>query len=131
MGTEVRDGNLIGFIEAWGRGIETIQESCVQAGNPLPEYTVKPTEIMVLFQTSLPHGQQAPVSESEYDRFTVIEAYLKTHETITTASAAKLLDVQDKTAQRLLTKAEKLRLLSGDGKTKDKIYRKAVMPPRK
>ncbi len=132
-----------GFIEAWGRGIETIKESCAQAGNPLPEYTVKPTEIMVLFQTLSSPGQQVLVSESmsesvselmsrlEYDRFTIIKEYLKTHETITTASAAKLLEVQDKTAQRLLTKAEKLRILSGEGKTKDKVYRNSTMPPGK
>ncbi len=92
-----------------------------------------------MFQIALPHEHQAPVSESmselvselEYDRFTVIEEYLKTHETITPASAAKLLDVQDKTAQRLLTKAEKLRILSSDGKTKDKVYRRAAIPTRK
>ena len=109
----------------------------------MPEYTVKPTEIMVLFQTLSSPVQQVLVSESmsesvselmsrlEYDRFTIIKEYLKTHETITTASAAKLLEVQDKTAQRLLTKAEKLRILSGEGKTKDKVYRNAAMPPRK
>lgn len=26
-----------GFIEAWGRGIEKIKDSCAQAGNPMPE----------------------------------------------------------------------------------------------
>ena len=28
-----------GFIEAWGRGIEKIKDSCKEAGNPMPEYT--------------------------------------------------------------------------------------------
>ena len=64
------------------------------------------------------------MSELECARFTVVEKYLKTHETITTASAARLQGVQDKTAHRLLVKAEKLRILSGEGKTKDKVYRK-------
>lgn len=31
----------VGFIEAWGRGIEKIKDSCAQAGNPMPEYMVK------------------------------------------------------------------------------------------
>lgn len=39
-----------GFIESWGRGIEKIKESCEEAGNPMPEYTVKREEIMVKFQ---------------------------------------------------------------------------------
>lgn len=39
-----------GFIEAWGRGIEKIKDSCVQAGNPLPEYAVKKEDIMVTFK---------------------------------------------------------------------------------
>lgn len=36
-----------GFIEAWGRGIEKIKDSCKEAGNPMPEYTIKREDIMV------------------------------------------------------------------------------------
>lgn len=39
-----------GFIEAWGRGIEKIKDSCMQTGNPLPEYFVKKEDIMVIFK---------------------------------------------------------------------------------
>lgn len=39
-----------GFIEAWGRGIQKIKDSCAEAGNPMPEYTVKREDIMVMFQ---------------------------------------------------------------------------------
>ena len=39
-----------GFIEAWGRGIEKIKDSCAEAGNPIPEYMVKKEEIAVMFQ---------------------------------------------------------------------------------
>ena len=42
----------VGFIEAWGRGIEKIKESCCEAGISLPEYTVKHEDIMVLFKNS-------------------------------------------------------------------------------
>lgn len=41
-----------GFVEAWGRGIEKIKESCKQAGVPMPEYTVKHEDIMVTFRAS-------------------------------------------------------------------------------
>lgn len=40
-----------GFIEAWGRGIEKIKDSCAEAGNPMPEYMVKKEDIMVLFKS--------------------------------------------------------------------------------
>ena len=40
-----------GFIEAWGRGIQKIKDSCAEAGNPMPEYTVKREDIMVMFQS--------------------------------------------------------------------------------
>lgn len=39
-----------GFIEAWGRGIEKIKDSCAEAGNPMPEYLVKKEDIMVTFR---------------------------------------------------------------------------------
>ncbi len=40
-----------GFIEAWGRGIEKIKDSCVEARNPMPEYVVKKEDIMVTFKS--------------------------------------------------------------------------------
>lgn len=40
-----------GFIEAWGRGIEKIKVSCLEAGNPMPEYTIKQEEITVMFKS--------------------------------------------------------------------------------
>lgn len=42
-----------GFIEAWGRGIEKIKDSCKEAGNPMPEYTIKREDIMVMFKSLL------------------------------------------------------------------------------
>ena len=39
-----------GFIEAWGRGIQKIKDSCASAGNDLPEYRVKKEDIMVVFR---------------------------------------------------------------------------------
>lgn len=39
-----------GFIEAWGRGIEKIKDSCAEVGNPMPKYTVKKEDIMVEFK---------------------------------------------------------------------------------
>ena len=39
-----------GFIEAWGRGIQKIKDSCIMAGINIPEYNVKKEDIMVTFR---------------------------------------------------------------------------------
>lgn len=38
-----------GYIEAWGRGIQKIRESCKENGNKMAEYQVNSSEIMVVF----------------------------------------------------------------------------------
>jgi ATP-dependent DNA helicase RecG len=43
-----------GFIEARGRGIGKICDACADYGVPLPEYRVKPYEVMVMFQGRAP-----------------------------------------------------------------------------
>ena len=48
-----------GFIEAWGRGIEKIKDSCKEAGNPMPEYTIKREDIMVMFKSLVSSTAQA------------------------------------------------------------------------
>lgn len=40
-----------GIIEAWGRGIEKIKDSCAEVGNPMPQYVVKKEDIMVTFKS--------------------------------------------------------------------------------
>ena len=40
---------LAGFIESWGRGIEKICAACKNANVPVPEYTVNPGDIMIMF----------------------------------------------------------------------------------
>ena len=47
-----------GFIEAWGRGIEKIKISCLDAGNPLPEYNIKHEEITIMFKSLDSNKQQ-------------------------------------------------------------------------
>ena len=55
-----------GFIEAWGRGIEKIKSSCKEAGNPMPEYTVKREDIMVMFKSLVSNTNQA-VNQANQD----------------------------------------------------------------
>ena len=48
--------------------------------------------------------------------------YLDASKEINSSIVAKLLDVEVKTASRLLSKAEKLDILKSTGKTKNKVY---------
>jgi predicted HTH transcriptional regulator len=50
-----------GYIEAWGRGIEKIKDSCMENGNDMAEYQLRPSEIMVVFHGlhETPHDHQA------------------------------------------------------------------------
>jgi len=42
-----------GQIEAWGRGIEKISESCKSWGKPVPFYQIRPNEVMIGFNTEV------------------------------------------------------------------------------
>jgi ATP-dependent DNA helicase RecG len=51
-----------GYIEAWGRGIEKIKESCMENGNDMAEYQVRPSEVMVVF-----HGLHEETHDNTQD----------------------------------------------------------------
>lgn len=63
------------------------------------------------------------MSNKEKERFKLIVEYLQKNESITKTVTAKLLDVEDKTAQRLLTKAVELELLITEGEFKSTVYK--------
>ena len=62
------------------------------------------------------------MSELERTRMQMILSYLDVNKEINSSTAAKLLEVEIKTASRLLSKAEKLDVLKSVGKTKNKVY---------
>ena len=66
------------------------------------------------------------MSELESERLYRLLTYMeqiKGFNEITSARAAKILNIQPKTAARLLSKAEKNNIFESEGKTKNKIYR--------
>jgi len=65
-----------GFIEAWGRGIEKIKDNCKKSGNPMPEYTIKREDIMVMFKSlayQTNQANQAKLNDLEERIITVIK----------------------------------------------------------
>lgn len=77
-----------------------------------------------IMSESMSKSMSESMSELEIARIQVILQYLTVHDTINSAKAAELLDVEKKTTSRLLSKAEKVEVLISKGKTKDKVYMK-------
>lgn len=82
-----------GFIEAWGRGIEKIKDSCKEAGNPMPEYMIKHEDIMVMFQSLVSCTNQGTNQANQADDNSVNARILKVIQEEPTLSQKKIADV--------------------------------------
>ena len=71
---------------------------------------------------SMSKSMSKSMSELEIERMKNILMYLNQNKEINSSNAAELLNVEVKTASRLLFKAEKLNIIKGAGKTKNKVY---------
>lgn len=122
--------------EKKGTGIPTILRELRKNGSPEPEFEMdedrtylntiihirdgfEKKETMSELMSEL---MSESMSELERARMQVVLNYLETNKEINSSIAASLLDVEIKTASRLLSKAEKLDILKGSGKTKNKVY---------
>ena len=63
------------------------------------------------------------MSNNDQDRLKALVDYLDTNGFIAKSEAAKILGVEDKTAQRLLVKAVKLDVLVSEGYRKSTVYK--------
>lgn len=81
-----------GYIEAWGRGIEKIKDSCVEAGNPLPEYTIKREDIMVMFKSLVSSTNQGTNQANQADDNSVTARILNVIKEEPTMSQKKIAD---------------------------------------
>ena len=128
----------IDLSEKKGTGIPKILRELKKNGSPGPEFdmdddrTYLNTIIHIrdgfdkneIMSESMSKSMSKSMSELEIARIQVILQYLTVHDTINSAKAAELLDVEKKTASRLLSKAEKVEVLISKGKTIDKVYMK-------
>ena len=120
----------IDLSEKKGTGIPKILRELKQNGSPEPEFDMdeERTYLNAIIRIRDGFERKEKMSESmselERARMQIILIYLETNKEINSAAAAKLLEVEIKTASRLLLKAEKLNILKGTGKTKNKVYRK-------
>jgi ATP-dependent DNA helicase RecG len=119
-----------GFIEAWGRGIEKICESCTLHGIPLPEYDIGRFEVTVMFKglpvspassesEPLKHRQNiAKTSPSDVlaESETKIIALMETNPRITQAELCETLSLSMRQVQksiRILIEKGEIRRIGG------------------
>ena len=135
-----------GMIESWARGFEKITTYCKELNAKLPvidlslggvtarcfasdaylelmkeheNELVTPTENKDLLDKNMSNK----MSSKEEERLKIIIDYLQKNQFIKKSEAAKLLNIEDKTAQRLLAKAVELKILKIEGEYKATIYK--------
>ena len=126
----------IDLSEKQGTGIPKILNALSKNGSPKPLFetderrTYLETTIFIRegfdesgeMSDKMSNKMSDKMSDKEKDRMNIIIMYLKEYHEISSSIAAELLDVEVKTASRLLSKAEKCGIVQGEGKNKTKKY---------
>ena len=122
----------IDLSEKKGTGIPKILRELRQNGSPDPEFDMDEDRTYLNTIIHIRDGfernetisgsMSESMSELERTRMQVILHYLDTNKEINSSIAAELLEVEIKTASRLLLKAEKIDVLKSAGRTKNKVY---------
>jgi ATP-dependent DNA helicase RecG len=131
----------IDLSEKQGTGIPTILSELKKNGSPLAEFETDEDRTFLIvtirkrdgfenksnvsktMSESMSKTMSESMSELEMGRMKIVLAYLKEKDSISSTIAASILDVQIKTASRLLKQAEEIGLLKSEGRTRDKIYK--------
>lgn len=133
------------WVRELNEGVKKIYSDMTDAGLPAPEYMETPNTVKLILKNNIDertsHRNKAEQegtntakstamselmfglkSELDRERLNKILQYLEKNQEINSVTAANLLKVEKKTASRLLSKAEKLGILNGVGKTRSKVY---------
>ena len=79
--------------KARGCGIEKIKDSCEEAGNPMPEYTIKCEDIMVMFKSLVSSTDQDTNQANQGGDNSVVTRILKVIQEEPSLSQKKIADV--------------------------------------
>lgn len=133
------------WVRELNEGVRKIYSDMAEAGLPAPEYIETPNTVKLILWNNIDKRtayrnkasgeainnvlnpamselMSESMSELERARIQIILSYLDANKEVNSSIAAKLLEVEVKTASRLLSKAEKLDILKSVGKTKNKVY---------
>ncbi|MDR0395264.1 MAG: putative DNA binding domain-containing protein [Tannerella sp.] len=106
-----------GYVEAWGRGIEKINEQCTDAGLPLPLITYNHSGYWVEFRKSLDLSS-LKLNDRQLDAL----SYFKAKGEITSSEYAAKYNISDRTARRDLSGLAEKELLKNEGNNKLSRY---------
>lgn len=112
-----------GQIEAWGRGIEKITESCKAWSMREPFYRVSPNEVMIGFHANIPETENIDINDI---RAKIMELMLK-NDRITTGSIAEEIGIARRNVQVHIRAMKKLGLIDRVGTTRDGYW---IVKPR-
>ena len=133
------------WVRELNEGVKKIYSDMVDAGLPEPEFIETPNTVKLILRNnvdertahrnkpsggginptmseSVSESMSESMSELERRRLQIVLGYLDANKEINSYMAAKLLEIQVKTASRLLSKAEKRDILKSIGKTRNKVY---------
>lgn len=118
----------IDLSEKQGTGIPKILNALSKNGSPKPLFETDERrtylETIIFIREGFDENRKMSdkMSDKEKDRMNIIIMYLEKHYEISSGIAADLLNVENKTASRLLNKAQKCGIVRGEGKNKTKKY---------
>ena len=138
------------WVRELNEGVKKIYSDMAETGLPEPEYIETPNTVRLILRNNIDERtdhrnktsnkdiNDAPnplmsesvsesMSELERVRMWIVLNYLDKNKEINSSVAEKVLDVEVKTASRLLSKAEKLDILKSTGKNKEQsIFHKII-----
>lgn len=110
-----------GYIEAWGRGIEKINENCIEAGLPLPLIYYNTGGCWVEFRKDTYNYdllKEMGLNERQIDAL----SFFKVKGEITSWEYAEKYKISDRTARRDLSELIEMKLLKNEGDTNKSKY---------
>ena len=142
----IEDGEIDGILkeleltEGRSTGVPTIQEKLTNNGSPRATFETTEDRLSILIHIPVHEGcgnvvvmngdkttekyeMSNKMSNKEQDRLRAIVNYLDKNGVIAKSGAAKILGVENKTAQRILVKGVKLDILVSEGDRKSTTYR--------
>jgi ATP-dependent DNA helicase RecG len=110
-----------GYVEAWGRGIEKINENCVEAGLPLPLIYYNTGGCWVEFRKDI-YNHDALKELGLNERQVKAVLYVKEKGRITNAEYQEINEISERTASRDLEELYKQGILERIGESKSTFY---------
>lgn len=110
-----------GYVESWGRGISKIEEQCIAAGLPTPQFKPDGTDFWVTFRKDIYNKEELSklgLNERQVDAL----LFFKQKGKIFSSEYAEKYNISDRTARRDLSELVEKELLKNEGDNKFSHY---------